>query len=52
VLGDALVTTDGRLLQPSSPTLANRLRYLTEAGAYLRSVGRTGQLLAVKVPTA
>jgi hypothetical protein len=50
VLGDALITTDGRLLQPSSSTLASRLRYLTEAGAYLRGTDRSTQLLAVKIP--
>jgi hypothetical protein len=36
VAADALITDDGRVLQPSSASLADRLRYLAVAGAYVR----------------
>ena len=49
ITGDAMVTDDGRLLQPASDTLADKLRYLAEAGAYLRKLRRSHQILAVTV---
>jgi hypothetical protein len=49
IAADALITDDGRLLQPASASPADRLRYLAEAGAYLRGLSRRHQLLAVKV---
>jgi len=49
ITGDALITDDGRMLEPASDTLADKLRYLTEAGAYLRKLRRGDQILAVKV---
>ena len=49
ITGDALVTDDGRLLEPTSGSLADRLRYLTEAGAYLNRLRRSHQILAVTV---
>jgi hypothetical protein len=51
IAADALITDDGRLLHPASASLADRLRYLAEAGAYLRGLSRRHQLLAVKVTT-
>jgi hypothetical protein len=49
ITGDAVVTDDGRLLEPASPSLADKLRYLAEAGAYLNKLRRSQQLLAVTV---
>jgi len=49
ITGDAVVTDDGRLLQPTSGSLADRLRYLAEAGAYLNRLRRSHQILAVTV---
>jgi hypothetical protein len=49
ISGDALITDDGRMLEPASDTLADKLRYLTEAGAYLCKLRRSHQILAVKV---
>jgi hypothetical protein len=51
IAADTLITDDGRLLQPASVSLADRLRNLAEAGAYLRGLPRRHQLLAVKVTT-
>lgn len=47
--GHALVTHDGRLLEPASPSLADRLRFLAEAGKYLHKLRRSHQILAVAV---
>jgi hypothetical protein len=49
ITGDALVTDDGRLLEPASASLADKLRYLAEAGAYLNKLHRSHQILAVTV---
>jgi hypothetical protein len=49
IAGDALVTDDGGLLQPASASLADRLRYLAEAGAYLTRLRRSHQILAVTI---
>lgn len=49
ITGDALVTDDGRLLEPASGSLADKLRYLAEAGAYLYRLRRSHQILAVTV---
>jgi hypothetical protein len=49
ITGDAVVTDDGRLLEPTSGSLAGRLRFLTEAGAYLNRLRRSHQILAVTV---
>jgi hypothetical protein len=51
IAADALITDDGRLLQPASASLADRLRYLVEAGVFLRGLSRRHQLPAVKVTT-
>jgi hypothetical protein len=50
ITGDAMVTDDGRLLQPASDTLADTLRYLAEAGRYLAKLRGSHQILAVTVP--
>ncbi|MBT8227313.1 MAG: hypothetical protein HKP61_05265 [Dactylosporangium sp.] len=49
ITGDAVVTDDGRLLEPASGSLADKLRFLAEAGAYLNKLRRSHQLLAVTV---
>ncbi|BEL05726.1 hypothetical protein Q0Z83_039170 [Actinoplanes sichuanensis] len=49
ITGDMLVTADGRLLQPTSPTVADRLHYLREASAYLHRFPARGRLLAVRI---
>ncbi|MDG4793641.1 hypothetical protein [Micromonospora sp. WMMD1082] len=49
ITGDAVVTDDGRLIEPASPSLADKLRFLAEAGAYLNKLRRSHQILAVTV---
>lgn len=49
LVGDALITTDGRLLQPVSPSLADRLRYLSEACRYVRNLRSSERLCAVAI---
>jgi hypothetical protein len=48
--GDAMITDDGRLLEPATLSLADRLRYLAEAGAHLRTLRRGHHLLAITIP--
>jgi hypothetical protein len=47
IAGDAVVTADGDLLQPASASLADRLRYLGKATAYLDGLRRAQQVLAL-----
>jgi hypothetical protein len=49
VVGDALITHDGRLLQPTGPGLADRLRYYADAGQCLNWLDGKGALVALKV---
>ncbi len=49
LVGDALITADGKLLQPTGPNLADRLRYLRDACAYVRGLSSTHYLCAVAV---
>jgi len=49
ITGDAVVTDDGRLLEPATSSLADKLRFLAEAGAYLTKLRRSYQILAVTV---
>lgn len=49
VTGDAVITDDGRLLEPASTAIADKLRFLGEAGAYLRTLRRSHQILALTV---
>lgn len=51
IAADALITGDGRLLEPASPSLADKLRYLSEAVAHLHQLRRGNHLLAVTVGT-
>jgi len=48
ITGDALITPDGRLLQPASTTLADRLRYLGEATRIIHGLGKHHFVIAVK----
>jgi hypothetical protein len=50
VVGDALITDDGRLLEPAGPGIADRLRYHADAGWYLNRMDATGRLVALSVP--
>ncbi|MEU2615848.1 hypothetical protein ABZ570_30395 [Micromonospora sp. NPDC007271] len=49
LIGDALITTDGRLLMPASDSVADRFRFLNEACAYVRSLRPTARLCAVAI---
>lgn len=49
LIGDALITTDGRLLAPASDSIADRFRFLNEACGYLRSLPSTARLCAVAI---
>ncbi|WP_328468846.1 hypothetical protein OHA21_00195 [Actinoplanes sp. NBC_00393] len=49
LIGDALITTDGRLLKPASDTLADRFRFLNEACGYLRRLNTHARLCAVAI---
>lgn len=49
LVGDALITAEGKLLQPSGPNLADRLRYLRDACAYVRGLRRNHYVCAVAI---
>jgi hypothetical protein len=49
LVGDALITTEGKLLQPAGPNLADRLRYLRDAAAYVRGLRHNHYLCAVAI---
>ncbi|GIJ12758.1 hypothetical protein ACFFMR_14465 [Micromonospora andamanensis] len=49
LIGDALITTDGRLLAPASDSVADRFRFLNEACAYLRGLRSSARLCAVAI---
>ncbi|MET7808584.1 hypothetical protein [Micromonospora chersina] len=49
LIGDALITTDGRLLLSASDSVADRFRFLNEACAYLRNLHRSARLCAVAI---
>ena len=49
LIGDALITTDGRLMEPASPSMADRFRFLNDACAYLRSLRSDARLCAVAI---
>lgn len=46
--GDALVTPDGRLLEPASDTIADRLRYLDEATRIIHNLNPDQYIVAAK----
>jgi hypothetical protein len=45
---DALITPDGRVLQPASPALADALHYYTEAARIIAHLNPTQHLVAVR----
>jgi hypothetical protein len=49
LIGDALITTDGRLLTPASDSVADRFRFLNEACAYLRNLRSSARLCAIAI---
>ncbi|WFE48883.1 hypothetical protein [Micromonospora sp. WMMD1155] len=49
LIGDALITTDGRLLTPTSDSVADRFRFLNEACAYVRGLRSSARLCAVAI---
>ncbi len=49
LIGDVLITTEGRLLKPASDSVADRFRFLNEACAYLRSLRSSARLCAVSL---
>ncbi|MCM0673676.1 hypothetical protein NCC78_02980 [Micromonospora phytophila] len=49
LIGDALITTDGRVLAPTSDSVADQFRFLNEACAYLRSLRSSARLCAVAI---
>ena len=49
LIGDALITTDGRLMRPATDTLADRFRFLNDACAYLRTLNNRARLCAVTI---
>jgi hypothetical protein len=52
ITGDAVVTPEGRLIEPASPSLADQLRYLSEATRVIHSLNRSQHLIAVKAAAA
>ncbi|MFI9641400.1 hypothetical protein ACIG87_15270 [Micromonospora sp. NPDC051925] len=49
LVGDALITAEGQLLEPTSPSLADRLRYLQRATSYLHGMRSHQRLCAVAI---
>jgi hypothetical protein len=49
LIGDALITTDGRIMRPASESLADRFRFLNDACMYLRSLNDRARLCAVAI---
>jgi hypothetical protein len=49
LIGDVLITSDGRIMRPASDSLADRFRFLNDACMYLRSLGDRARLCAVTI---
>ena len=49
LIGDALITTDGRLLIPATGSVADWFRFLNEACTYVRGLRSTARLCAVAI---
>ncbi|MFG1849660.1 hypothetical protein [Micromonospora carbonacea] len=49
LVGDALITTDGRLLSPASDSVADRFRFLNGACGYLRNLRPDARVCAVAI---
>jgi hypothetical protein len=49
LIGDALITTDGRLMRPATDTVADRFRFLNDACAYLHTLNNRARVCAVTI---
>jgi hypothetical protein len=49
LIGDALITTDGRVFRPVSDSVADRFRFLNDACAYVHSLGSKTRLCAIAI---
>ena len=49
LIGDALITADGRLLRPATDSVADRFRFLNDACMYLRGLHNRARLCAVAI---
>jgi hypothetical protein len=49
LVGDALITTDGRIMRPATDSVADRLRFLNDACMYLRGLSNRARLCAVAI---
>jgi hypothetical protein len=49
LIGDALITTDGRIMRPATDSVADRFRFLNDACAYLRRLNNHARLCAVAI---
>ncbi|GIG02053.1 hypothetical protein [Catellatospora citrea] len=49
MVGDVLITVEGKVLKPASDTVADQLRFGNEACAYLRSLKSSARLCAVAI---
>jgi hypothetical protein len=49
LVGDALITAEGKLVQPASPSMADRARYLRQAGAYVKNLSADHGMCMVKL---
>jgi hypothetical protein len=49
IVGDLLITAEGKLLKPASDSLADRIRFFNEAIKYLRSLKSSAHLCAVTI---
>lgn len=49
LVGDALITTDGHVMQPETGSLADRLRFLNNACMYVRRLNSHARLCAITI---
>ena len=49
LIGDALITTDNRIMRPASDSVADRFRFLNDACAYLRALDNRARLCGVTI---
>lgn len=49
LVGDALITAEGQLLEPASPSMADRLRYLQDATRYVHGLRSNQSVCAVAI---
>jgi len=49
IVGDLLITAEGKVLKPASDTIADRMRFFNEAIKYLKSLKSSARLCAVTI---